>query len=54
MRGYVAVCEECDWEYPTLTHDQAEHIGKVHRRRMGHTTAIEEIEEEDEADDDAE
>jgi hypothetical protein len=44
MSPYIAVCEECDWENPTLTRDQAEHIGGVHERRMGHVTFIERIE----------
>lgn len=45
MAGFVAVCEDCDWEHLTLTSDQAEHIGGVHEDRMGHTTTIEKIEE---------
>ena len=41
MEGYVADCQDCDWESVMPNRDTAEHAKRVHEGETGHSVVLE-------------
>ena len=41
MDGWLALCQDCEWEQPMPTRETVEHAKRVHEDRYGHQVFIE-------------